>query len=320
LTLNNYSEEQLRLAARLYYVDGLGQAEVARLAKVSQAKVSRLLALARELGIVRITVAEYEPRDSEVEQEIRKRFGIGTVAAIRIHAGAETENVRSMLGHFGAPIVASLIPEHGVVAIAGGRAMRDLVQMLPEDQDRRVTVVQAMGSIDSSVGPVDAVELARTIARRFGGTFLTLNTPAFVPDKRTHDAFLGLEQVRSVFQRLGEAQVALVGIGTLENSVFVERGVLSAADLAKIKQRGAVGEICGRFFDKDGKECDLPWRDRVISIGLEQLRKIPQVIGIVAGSDRSEAISAAIRGKLLKSLVIDSEGARALFKSKLIRK
>ena len=41
---NDYSDDRLRLAARLYYVDGLGQNEVAKFAKVSQAKVSRLLA------------------------------------------------------------------------------------------------------------------------------------------------------------------------------------------------------------------------------------------------------------------------------------
>jgi len=273
-----------------------------------------LLALARERGIVRISVAEYEPRDGVLERQIRKRFGLDAVAVIKVHDRSEMENARSMLGHFGAPFVASLLPKGGVVAVAGGRAMRELVESLSEDQDRRLTVVQAMGSIDSSVGPVDAVELARSMATRYGGNFLTLNTPAFVPDKKTRDAFMGLEQVRTVFQRLRETQVVLVGIGTLENSVFVERGVLSATDLAKIRQRGAVGEICGRYFNREGKECDLPWRDRVISISLEQLRKIPQVVGIVAGGDRSEAIAAAIRGRLLKSLVIDSEGASNLLK------
>ncbi|MHA3771362.1 sugar-binding transcriptional regulator [Verrucomicrobiota bacterium sgz303538] len=312
MTQHNYSDEQLRLAARLYYIDGLGQIEVARFAKVSQAKVSRLLALARERGIVRISVAEYEPRDHALEEQIRKTFGLDAVAAIKTTDSAATENTRLMVGHFGAPFVASLIPAGSVVAIAGGRAIRELVQVLPEDQGRRLTVVQAMGSIDSSVGPVDAMELGRTIAARSGGSFLMLNTPAFVPDKKTRDAFHALDQVSSVFRCLGEAQVALVGIGTLENSVFVERGILSAADLVKLKERGAVGEICGRFFDKDGQECVLPWRDRVMSISLEQLRNVPQVVGVVAGNDRSAAIAAAIRGGLLKSLVIDAGGAAAL--------
>ncbi len=307
-----YTDEQLRLAARLYYLDSLGQAEVARFVKVSQAKVSRLLALARERGIVRISVAEYEPRDQTLEGKIRKEFGLGVVAVIRNVEGSSVDEARRSVGHWGAAVVASLVPEHSVVAIAGGRTMRELVPRLPEAGARHLTVVQAMGSIDSRVSPVDALELGRVMARRWGGSFLALNTPAFVPDKKTRDSLLALEQIRSVWQRLSQADVALVGLGTLDNSVFVERGVLGAGDLEKLRQRGAVGEICGRFFDRHGRECDSPWRDRVLSMDLEQLRRIPQVIGVVAGGDRSAAIAAASRGGLLKSLVIDENGARAL--------
>jgi len=308
----NYSDEQLRLAARLYYLDGLGQVEVARFVKVSQAKVSRLLALAKERGIVRITVAEYEPRNETLEKKIRKEFHLDSVAVIKTVEGSTVEDARRTVGHFGASFVASLILQESTVAIAGGRTMRELVQLLPEDKAHRFTVVQAMGSIDSTVSPVDALELGRVMSRRCNGFFLALNTPALVPDKKTRDSFLALDQIRSVWARFNQTNVALVGVGTLENSVFVERGVLSATDATKLAQSGAVGEICGRFYDRNGNECASSWRDRVISIDLEQLRRIPQVVGVVAGSDRSTAIAAAIRGGLLKSLVIDENGAKAL--------
>lgn len=45
-----YPEEILRMAATLYYVDGLGQTEVANLVRVSPTKISRLLAVALEIG------------------------------------------------------------------------------------------------------------------------------------------------------------------------------------------------------------------------------------------------------------------------------
>jgi len=310
--LNNYSDEQLRLAARLYYLDGLGQSEVARLAKVSQAKVSRLLAAARERGIVRISVAEYEPRDQALETTLRKELGLNAVAVIKTIEGATAEDARRTVGHFGAPFVAGLLPPKSVVAVAGGRSIRELVQHLPEDKSRQLTVVQAMGNIDSNVGSEDALELGRVLARRSGGCFLTLNSPAFVSDRRTREAFLSLPEIRSVRQRLAEADVALVGIGTLDNSVFAARRVFSPRDTDELTACGAVGEICGRFYDKNGRECDSPWRDRVLSIDLEQIRRIPQVIGIVVGGNRSAAISAAIRGNLLKALVIDDTSARFL--------
>src|SRR4051812_14338974 len=141
---HDYSDDQLRLAARLYYVDGLGQSEVAKFAKVSQAKVSRLLALAKERGIVRITVADYEPRRRELEDQLRARFGLSTVAVIKSGDGLDGADLRRAVGHFGASVVASLIAPHNRVALAGGRTIHELVHHLPNSRDQSLTVVQAM--------------------------------------------------------------------------------------------------------------------------------------------------------------------------------
>jgi deoxyribonucleoside regulator len=310
--MNEYSDEKLRLVARLYHLDGLGQAEVAKFAKVSQAKVSRMLALARERGIVRITVADYEPRRRELEDQIRERLGLAMVTIIKSTEGLEGADLRRSVGHFGAPEVNALIKPRDVIALAGGRTIHELVRHLPEVRNKSLTVVQAMGSVDSTVNGFDAQEVGRVMAQRLGGIFLALNTPAFIPEKRTRDALLELPQVRTVHENLDRANVAIVGLGTLSNSVFVERGTLDATMIRDLTRAGAVGEFCGRFIDAAGRECDTSWRDRVIGVRVEQLRQIPQVIAVVSGSDRSAAILAAIRGGLIKSLVIDELGASAL--------
>jgi deoxyribonucleoside regulator len=309
---NDYSDDRLRLVARLYYLDGLGQSEVARFAKVSQAKVSRLLALARERGIVRITVADYEPRRNEIEDQLQARFPLKTVAVIKSSGSTDGTDLRRAVGHFGAPVVDALIQPRDTVALAGGRTIHELVHHLPAARGKSLTVVQAMGSVDSTVNGFDAQEVGRVMAQRLGGTFLSLNTPAFIPEKRTRDALLDLQQVRIVHETLGHARVALVGVGTLANSVFVERGTLDTAMIRELQRAGAVGEICGRFIDAHGDECATGWRDRVIGVEINQLRKIPHVIGVVSGSDRTAAILAAIKGNIIKALVIDEVGAAAL--------
>ena len=309
---NDYSDDRLRLVARLYYLDGLGQSEVAKFAKVSQAKVSRLLALAKERGIVRITVADYDPRRRELEEQLRARFGLQNAIAIKSSDGLDGTDLRRAVGHFGAAAIDALIEPRDVVALAGGRTIHELVHHLPNSKTKSLTVVQAMGSVDSNVSVFDAQEVGRVMAQRLGGIFLSLNTPAFIPEKRTRDALLALPQVSSVHEHLDRARVALVGLGTLANSVFVERGTLDAAMIRELERAGAVGEVCGRFLDRNGNECATGWRDRVIGVQIEQLRKIPQVIGVVSGADRSGAILAAIAGGVIKSLVIDEVGAAAL--------
>ncbi|HEY0944118.1 MAG TPA: sugar-binding domain-containing protein [Opitutaceae bacterium] len=308
----NYSDDRLRLAARLYYVDGLGQNEVAKFVKVSQAKVSRLLALARERGIVRITVADYEPRRRDLEGQLCERFALSTAIVVKAIDGLSSSDLRRAVGHFASAAVDALIKPKDVVALAGGRTIHDLVQHLPEPHNKALTVVQAMGSVDSNVNAFDAQEVGRVMAQRLGGTFLAFNTPAYMPDKRTRDALLKLEQIRHVHELLDHANLAIVGVGTLENSVFVERGVLSAAELNDLRRAGAIGEICGRFIDAAGDECATSWRDRVMSADVEQLRRAPQVLAVVSGSDRSAALLGAIRGQLVKGLVIDEAGATAL--------
>lgn len=314
---NLYSDDRLRLAARLYYIDGLGQNEVAKFVKVSQAKVSRLLALARERGIVRITVADYEPRHTELEAQIRARFGLGTVVVIKTVEGFTNTDLRKAVGHFAAEALNTLIKPGDVVAIAGGRTIHELVHHLPEVRNKALTVVQAMGSVDSNVSAFDAQEVGRVVAQRLGGSFLALNAPAYIPEKRTRDTLLKLPQVRAVHDHLARAQVAIVGVGTLENSVFVERGTLSPDNIQELRDAGAVGEVCGRFFDKNGEECETDWRDQVMSAEAAQLRKIPQTIGVVSGNDRTAAISAAIRGKLINGLIIDESGAMTLLAAPL---
>jgi DNA-binding transcriptional regulator LsrR (DeoR family) len=126
---------------------------------------------------------------------------------------------------------------------------------------------------------------------------------------------LGLEQIRNVLGGLAKADLALVGIGTLANSVFLERKVLAPGDLASLRDAGVVGEILGRFYDDSGRECKTALRDRVVSLPLDKLKRIPQVTAVVAGSDRSTALTAAIRGGLIKSLVIDESGAAALLQT-----
>lgn len=307
-----YSDDQLILAARLYYLDGLSQVEVGKFVNVSQAKVSRMLALAKERGLVRITVADYQPRSEDLESEIGRSLGVEAIV-IRSVPGLGIGGLRQALGYFGAPVVAGWLGATRIVAIGGGRTLQELARrMEPPGTASGILLAQAMGNIDSSPGPYDAVELARDLARRWHGSILAINSPALVPDPATAERFLALDQIRTVLESLRRADLALVGVGTLENSVFLERGVLGPEDISALKSAGAIGEILGRFYDREGRECPTAYRDRVVSLGLEDLKGIPKRIGVVAGSDRTAAVLAAIRGGLLNALVLDEGGAHAL--------
>lgn len=307
--------ELMTAVARLYYLEGLGQGEIALIYGISRSTVSRLLTTARELGIVRISVDEYDPRDRDLERRLTDRFGLRHAVVVRSVDRSEIATRRA-IGYFAAPEVDAWIRTCRTVGVSGGRTLGQLLRAISHRSvSQELMVVQLMGMIGSSPSSVDASELSRVLASRFQCEFHNINAPAFVESKRTRDLFLAQGQISSVWSRISALDLAFVGIGTLEESVFVERKVFNAADLANVHRCGAVGEICGRFFDGSGRECRSPYRDRVLSIELDALREGKEVVGVTAGQARCGAIQAALAGKLVHSLIIDDVGAAAVLEA-----
>ncbi|MBS1815019.1 MAG: transcriptional regulator [Acidobacteria bacterium] len=311
-TPSTYTDQQLILAARLYYIDGMSQAEIGTFVRVSQSKVSRMLAIAQQRGLVRISVPEYESRNKALETSLRKRFD---VEAIVVHSipGVEVKPLRQILGYFAAPVVRQWFQPRSLIVLAGGRTVQPLVeQMQPVDGISGLRVAQGMGHIDATPGPFDAAELCRSFARAWNGSVLSLNAPLLFPDKESCQKFMRLPQIQDVLRTIARADVALVGIGTLEQSVLVDRAIYSKSELNELRHAEAAGEIFGRFYDHRGVECRTSLRDRTLSLELNQLRQITRRVGVVVGADRAPAVAAAIKGNLINTLVIDEAGATAL--------
>ena len=306
-------DKLLSQVAKLYYLDELRQGEIGDLIGISRTKVSRMLTQARHMGIVRISVDGFTPRNEDLEQSLAVHFGLKYAIVTASIENAPVANVRRSIGYYAAPYVSSLIHRNSIIGVAGGRTLRELFHyMTAAGDDSAATVVQLMGNIGPSVSRIDAIEISRVLAQLIGGQFYTLNAPTFAADIRTRDAFFAHEHVRKVWDLYGRMQTAFVGIGSLDDSAFIERNVLEPSDIEHLRMKGAVGEICGRFYDIEGQECVPDYRDRVISIKLEELRQVPDVIGVTNGSGRVEAVYAALISGLVKSIIIDEAGASAV--------
>ena len=86
---------------------------------------------------------------------------------------------------------------------------------------------------------------------------------------------------------------------------------LSPSTQVRLRESGAVGDICVRFFDGRGKPCAdaVPG---VIGIELRQLRRTRRVVGVASGASKAQAILGALRGKHVNTLVIDEAAARGV--------
>ena len=68
--------ELLVKAARMYFVDGASQQDVAKALGTSRSNMSRMLSAARQQGIVEIRIVNSAQRRNDLEGELKQRFGL----------------------------------------------------------------------------------------------------------------------------------------------------------------------------------------------------------------------------------------------------
>jgi DNA-binding transcriptional regulator LsrR (DeoR family) len=81
-----------------------------------------------------------------------------------------------------------------------------------------------------------------------------------------------------------------------------------------LSERGAVGDICLRFFDANGVPVLTPLNERVIAIALADLKRVDRVVGIAGGRRKFAAIRGALRGRRINVLITDRGTAERLVK------
>ena len=67
-----------------------------------------------------------------------------------------------------------------------------------------------------------------------------------------------------------------------------------------------------RFYDKDGKEVDCTWNKRCVSIAFQHIIGVPDVVVIASGKQKAHAISCAIKGRLVDTLITDGTTASVI--------
>lgn len=310
------SVDMLVQAARLYYEEGLSQGEVARRMGLSGATVSRVLAAARERGIVEVRI--HDPRSpvrrvADVERQLVERFGLSDARVGTANAGSA--DALQLVGRLAADLFGEHLDEMRRVGLSWGSTLEAFVAEVPE---RAVPALQVLPLAGGNPG-LDMASaggtLVQALARRCGVEPSRLLAPAIVESPQTKAAITSESAIRTALELAGQVDHAFVGIGALgvrSSVTIVEDMRLSDAELAAFLAQKPAGDISGRFFDETGAELGPPTSDRVIGVSLEDLRRVPCVVGLAAGTEKVRGVLAALRTGVLDVVVLDLPLANAV--------
>lgn len=297
--------------ASQYYLEGMTQEAVARSLRLSRPKVGRLLDRARMVGIVEITV--HVPADIalQVEAELVSEFGLDQVLLVNDQSDETAQ--RASVARAAAGFLKRRLGDGDIIALGMGRNVGAVPDFVGTPPPRNATFVSAIGGsplVDTGVNPN---EICRRLAEAFQGAAEVLYAPAYAETPAVRDAFITHDDVRDVLERARAANVALIGIGNAkDDSAVVRVGCFSASEMRRLRDRGAVGDILGSFFDAGGSAVVDDIGDRVVAIGRADLERIKCVVAICSERDKSDAVLGALRSGMVNVLVTNLSTARCV--------
>lgn len=303
----------LAMVANLYYNSEMTQSQIAERLYTSRSKISRMLKEARELGIVEIYIREPWERDLGYEQQLKEHFRLKNVRVIK-QKDTDQENGRNLVCEAAAYYLDSIIEENMVVGISWGNTLYHVVKYIAANNHKNIpiTVVPIMGAANINSPEKDGLDLSKDLASAYGGKCQYIYAPLFVKNKEVKESLIQDDNIKSALNLAKNADVVLTSVGSVVHKSW--SNYLSEKVLGAMEEKGVVGHIGGHFFDIWGREPDTILVDRMIGVGVDNLKRCRETICIAFGEKKAEAVLGAVRGEYVKTLIVDDKCAENVIK------
>jgi len=303
-------EQLLVRAAWLSYVGDLTQAQIAKRLGLNRIRVNRMLAQAREQGIVQVRINAKIANCVALEEQLAARYGLSE--AIVVPSPPDPDLVPQTIAVAAGRALSERIEEGMSIGIGWGRTLRLSIKSVAVRPVSRLTVVSLLGSLTGG-SVLNAYETASRFSDLFDARCYYFAAPILADTEETRDVFVRQRILQDAFERAHNVDLAFMSVGPLgRNTTNFQLGLLSEDDIRTLGQAGAVGDLCAHFIDENGELVDHPLNRRVIALAPKALREIKTVILASGGRDKIAVLRAALRLGVVNVLVTDEEAAQGI--------
>ncbi|MGN7771427.1 sugar-binding transcriptional regulator [Phyllobacterium sp. 22552] len=309
--ITNTKLDDAARAGWLYYVAGNTQDEIAAKLGVSRQSAQRMVSLAVSEGLVKVRLDHPIAHCLDLAAQLKKRFALKMAEVVPTDPGS-TSTTLGVADAAAAEMTRWLKTEAPVVVgIGTGRTLKAAIEMLSPIDCPQHKVVSLTGNIAPD-GSAAFYNVIFNIAEKIKARSFPMPLPVIASSPEERELLHSQPMIRSVLELSAKADVAFIGIGDLGDDapLFVD-GFISRAELQTLQQAGAVFEIVGRAFDRNGIAIEGLTNERVAS-ALIPSRETAMVIAIAKGEKKMPGIAAALKGSLINGLITDEHTAEAL--------
>jgi DNA-binding transcriptional regulator LsrR (DeoR family) len=291
-------------------VAGLTQAQVGKKLGLNRTRVNRLLAQARDQGLVQINITGRLASCVELEEKLRQRYGIED--AIVVPTPPDQELIPQVIATAAAAALSARLRDGMSVGVGWGRTLRLSIQSVPRRQLGRLSVVSLLGGLTRG-SAMNPHETASHLADLVGAQCYYVAAPALTDTESTRDVLMAQPMLREIFERGAKVDLAFLSVGELTPSCTMARvGLISQTEVADLLKAGATGDLCAHWIDAEGQLVDHPLNSRVVALPPEKLKDIPCVMIASGGRTKAQALRGVMKGGMCDVVITDEQTAKTI--------
>ena len=304
-------EEQVATrAAWLYFVAGLTQAQIGKKLGLNRTRVNRLLAHARDQGLVQINITGRLASCVELEEKLKQRYGLEDATVVPTPPSDDL--IPPVIATAAAAALSARLKDGMSVGVGWGRTLRLSIQSVPRRQLNRLSVVSLLGGLTRG-SAMNPHETASHLADLVGAQCYYIAAPALTDTERTRDLIIAQPMLHEIFERGEKVDLAFLSVGELTPGCTMTRvGLVSRGEVDDLLAAGAVGDICAHWIDRDGRLVDHPLNSRVVALSPEKLKNIPCVIIASGGRTKAEGLRGVLKGGMCDIIITDERTASSI--------
>ncbi|MEM7299704.1 MAG: sugar-binding transcriptional regulator [Pseudomonadota bacterium] len=310
LTTREQNNELMARAAHQHFVLGLTQSDVAKRLGITKFKAHRLIATARERGLVRIQIDIPTSSRLELERRLSLETGLETVV-ITPSDHSDAMPLSQVVGQSAASFVSEIISDNMTVAVSWGVTLRALSTSIEPAEHNNLSIVPMIGSL-SRRSSLDRFDASTVLAQKLGAECYYLPGPLICDSHETKTAINAQPILQQALELARNADLALVSIGGHDFSSLDHAGVLSQEQIDSARAAGAIGNYLGQFIDRDGELIDHEINRLGIGVSLAESLNIKNRIMIAGGPAKVAALKAIIGKGMITGLITDEDTATCL--------
>lgn len=318
MPINEDLKYSMKLRSLYYlYEKGYTQTEIARRLNISRVTLGKWLEEAKAENMIKFQIVDVKGELPllKLEEEMKELFGLRDVKLINSE-NVDDSGIMWKLATHGAPYFQQMVRSDMKIGLTWGRTLNAMISELPKSYDvRNLSVYTLVGSVSGSAAFQPNI-LAQSLLNKFSGSLKIITAPFLCPSEQLCSDFKRMKEVSGILDNAKNFDMTLVGIGEepMNPDAVLSDYPFDTDMIRDLIAHGAVGDICGNFFDIEGKLCDTCVKSRILSVDITELPSHKMVVGIGGGSRKVKSILGALHGAYLDILITDSQTARAVVK------